>query len=83
MYRYLIVEWGNFFIQAFKPFVSNIKYYGLHRLRSDGTTAACNFGVPESFQASWQTEIRKRQKDGYVNDSFNNDMSFVSKYLGI
>jgi hypothetical protein len=42
------------FIQAFKPFVSDIKSYGLHSLRSGGATAACNFGVPDkTFQAPW------------------------------
>jgi hypothetical protein len=31
------------FIQAFKQFVSDIKSYGLHCLRSGGATAACIF----------------------------------------
>jgi hypothetical protein len=29
------------FIQAIKQFVSDIKFYGLHCLRSGGATAAC------------------------------------------
>jgi hypothetical protein len=33
------------FIQAFKQFVSDIKFYGLHCLRSGGATAACKLGV--------------------------------------
>ena len=70
------------FIQAFKPFVSDIKSYGLHSLRSGGATVACNFGVPDRLfkrHGRWRSE---NAKDGYVKDSFN-DLLFVSKNLGI
>jgi hypothetical protein len=70
------------FIQAFKPFVSDIKSYGLHSLRSDGATAACNFGVSDRIfkrHGRWRSE---NAKYGYVTDSFN-DLLFVSKNLGI
>ena len=35
------------FIEAFSPFVNNIKEYGLHTLRAGGASAAANAGVPD------------------------------------
>jgi hypothetical protein len=35
------------FIEAFSPFVVNIKGYGLHSLRSGGATSAAKYGVPD------------------------------------
>jgi hypothetical protein len=70
------------FIQAFKQFVSNINFCGLHCLRSGGATAACNLGVPDrpfKRHGRWRSE---NAKDGYVKDSFN-DLLFVSTNLGI
>ena len=70
------------FIQAFKPFVSDIKHYGLHSLRSDGATSACHFGVSDRLlkrHDGWRFE---NAKDGYVKYSFN-DLLFVFKNLGI
>ena len=70
------------FIQAFKQFVSDIKFYGLHCLRSGGATSTCNFGVPDRLfkrHGRWRSE---NAKDGYVKDSFN-DLLFVSTNLGI
>ena len=70
------------FIQAFKPFVSDIKSYGLHSLRSGGATAACNFGVPDRLFKRHGRCRSENAKDSYVKDSFN-DLLFVSKNLGI
>jgi hypothetical protein len=70
------------FIQDFKQFVSDIKFYGLHCLRSGGATSTCNFGVPDRLfkrHGRWRSE---NAKDGYVKDSFN-DLLFVSTNLGL
>jgi hypothetical protein len=58
------------FNQDFKQFVSDIKFYGLHCLRSGGATSTCNFGVPDRLfkrHGRWRSE---NVKDGYVKDSF-------------
>ena len=59
------------FIQAVKQFVSDIKFYGLHCLGSGGTTAACNFCVPDRLLKRHGRWRSKNVKDGYVKDSFN------------
>jgi len=59
------------FIQAFKQFVSDIDFYGLHCLRSGGATATCNCDVPSRLfkrHGRWRSE---NVKDGHVKDSFN------------
>jgi len=38
------------FIDAFRPFVSDIKKYGLHSLRSGGATTAANLGISDRLQ---------------------------------
>jgi hypothetical protein len=38
---------SELFIEAFSPFVVNIKCYGLHSLRSGGETSAAKYGVPD------------------------------------
>ena len=35
------------FIEAFKPYVSDISRYGLHSLRSGGARAAASHGIPD------------------------------------
>jgi hypothetical protein len=38
------------FIDAFRPFVSDIKKYGLHSLSSGGATTAANLGISDRLQ---------------------------------
>ena len=38
------------FIDAFRPFVSDIKKYGLHSLKSGGATTAANLGISDRLQ---------------------------------
>ena len=66
------------FIEAFKPFVSDIKYYGLHSLRSGGATAACNCNIPDRLFKHHARRKSENVKDGYVKDPL-----FVSKNIGI
>lgn len=70
------------FIEAFSPIVPNIKYFGLHSLRSGGASAACNFGISDRLfkrHGRWRSETAK---DGYVKDSFS-DRMLVSQNLGL
>lgn len=70
------------FIEAFKPFVPNIKQYGLHSLRSGGASISANLGIPDRLfkrHGRWRSETAK---DGYVKDSLN-DLLKVSKNLGL
>jgi integrase len=56
------------FIEAFSPFVVNIKSYGLHSLRSGGATSAAKDGVPDRLfkrHGRWRSD---KSKDGYVKD---------------
>ena len=62
------------FIDAFSPFVDNIKSYGLHSLRSGGASSAANFGIPD--------RLFKTAKDGYVKDSLSERLT-VSQNLGL
>jgi hypothetical protein len=38
------------FIDAFRPFVSDIKKYGLHILRPGGATNAANYAISDHLQ---------------------------------
>ncbi|XP_071171146.1 uncharacterized protein, partial [Mytilus edulis] len=70
------------FIEAFKPFVHNIKRYGLHSLRSGGASVCANLGLPDRLfkrHGRWRSETAK---DGYVKDSLE-DLLKVSKNLGL
>ena len=70
------------FIEAFSPFVNNIKEYGLHSLRAGGASAAANAGVPDRLfkrHGRWKSETAK---DGYVKDNFDERL-FVSQNLGL
>ena len=70
------------FIEAFKPFVSDIRSYGLHSLRSGGASAAANHGIPDRLfkrHGRWRSE---NAKDGYIKDSLD-DRLLVSKHLGL
>ena len=56
------------FIDAFQPFVSDIKKYGLHILRSGGATTAANLGISDRLfkkNGRWRSETAK---DGYAKD---------------
>jgi len=70
------------FIEAFSSFLSNIRSFGQHSLRSGGATAACNFGISDKMsrrQGWWKSEIAK---DGCIKDSFS-DRILVSLNLGL
>ena len=70
------------FIDAFSPFVADIKTYGLHSLRAGGATAAANLGIPDRLfkrHGRWRSETAK---DGYVKDSLTERL-LVSQNLGI
>lgn len=70
------------FIEAFGPFVSDIRRYGLHSLRAGGATSAANAGIADrSFKrhGRWRSE---KAKNGYVKDSLEERL-LVSQNLGI
>ncbi|XP_063410400.1 uncharacterized protein LOC134693496 [Mytilus trossulus] len=70
------------FIDAFSPFVPDIKSYGLHSLRAGGATAAARFGVSDRLfkrHGRWKSDT---SKDGYVKDDLSERM-IVSQNLGI
>ena len=57
------------FIEAFEPFVIDIKFYGLHSLRAGGAIAATSNGMPDTLfkrHGRWKSDISKY---GYVKDS--------------
>ena len=45
------------FIDAFRPFVSDIKKYGLHSLRPGGATTAANYAISDRLK---KTDMFKR-----------------------
>ena len=50
------------FIEAFSPFVFNIKSYGLHSLRSGDATSAAKYGVPDRLfkrHGRWRSDKSK------------------------
>lgn len=58
------------------------KQFGLHSLRSGGTSAAANSGIPNRFfkrHGRWKSE---NAKDGYVKDSLDERLK-VSRNLGL
>ncbi|XP_071111511.1 uncharacterized protein [Haliotis cracherodii] len=70
------------FIEAFKPYVPDIKCYGLHSLRSGGATVAANRYIPDRMfkrHGRWRS---KSAKDGSVKDSIENRLK-VSLSLGL
>ncbi|XP_067676499.1 uncharacterized protein [Haliotis asinina] len=70
------------FIDALRPYVDNIKQFGLHSLRRGGATAAENSGLPDRMfkrHARWRSE---KAKDGYIKDSLEQRMK-VSLSLGL
>ena len=70
------------FIDAFTPFVENVKSYGLHSLRSGGASSAANFGIQDRLfkrHGRWKSETAK---DGYVKDSLSERLT-VSQNLGL
>ncbi|XP_046573043.1 uncharacterized protein LOC124281076 [Haliotis rubra] len=72
----------DIFLEALTPFVSDIKRYGSHSLRSGGATAAANNGIPDRMfkrHGRWRSE---KAKDGYVKDKLENRIK-VSLSLGL
>ena len=70
------------FIDAFQPFVPDIKKYGLHSLRSGGATMSANLGISDRLfkrHGRWRSETAK---DGYIKDSLK-DRLIVSENLGL
>lgn len=70
------------FIGAFQPFVSDIKKYELHSLRSGGATTCANLGISDRLfkrHGRWRSEAAK---DGYIKDSLK-DRLIVSENLGL
>jgi hypothetical protein len=70
------------FIEAFSPFVVNIKSYALHSLRPDGANSAAKYGVLDRLfkrHGRWRSD---KSKDGYVKDDLVQRM-LVSQNLGI
>ncbi|XP_071143820.1 uncharacterized protein [Mytilus edulis] len=70
------------FIEAFQPFVSDIKKYGLHSLRSGGATTCANLSISDRLfkrHGRWRSETAK---DGYIKDSLK-DRLIVSENLGL
>jgi hypothetical protein len=69
------------FIDAFKPFVSDIKKYGLHSLRSGDVTIAVNLGISDRLfkkNGRWRSETAK---NGYVNSSEFGEIFAHNKYV--
>jgi hypothetical protein len=70
------------FIQAVKQFVSDIKFYGLHGLGSSGTTAACNFCVPDRlFKRHGRTQINSCScNNNAISFPMNISFTFLNKH---
>jgi hypothetical protein len=72
----------NLCIEAFSPFVVNIKSYGLHSLRPVGANSAEKYGVLERLfkrHGRWRSD---KSTDGYVKDDLVQRI-LVSQNLGI
>ena len=70
------------FVNAFQPFVADIKKFGLHSLRSGGASTSANLGISDRLfkrHGRWRSETAK---DGYVKDSLA-DRLRVSENLGL
>lgn len=70
------------FIQIFTPFVTDIKKFGLHSLRSGGATASANMGTNDRLfkrHGRWRSE---NAKDGYIKDDLVKRLSVTSN-LGL
>ena len=59
---------SELFIEAFSPFVVNIKCYGLHSLRPGGAISAAKYGVPDRLFKRHGRSRSDKSKDGYVKD---------------
>lgn len=57
----------------------NPALFGMHSLRTGGTTAAANAGVPNRRHGRWKSETAK---DSYIKDSVEKRLD-VSKHLGL
>ena len=55
----------DLFIEAFKPYVSDISRYGLHSLRSGGATAAASHGIPDRLFKRHRRWLSESAKDRY------------------
>ena len=64
------------FIEAFKPYVSDISRYGLHSLRSGGATAADSHGIPDMLLKRHGRWLSESAKDRYYL------ISCVTSYSG-
>ena len=53
------------FIEAFKPYVSDILRCGLHSLRSGGATAAASHGIPDRLFKGHGRWLSESAKDRY------------------
>ena len=64
------------FIEAFKPYVSDILRYGLHSLRSGGATAVDSHGIPDRLFKRHGRWLSESAKDRYFL------ISCVTSYSG-
>jgi hypothetical protein len=56
------------FIDAFQPFISDIKKYGLHSLRPGGATTAANYAISDRLQRRIHLKrFIKRQVNWFQN----------------
>ena len=72
----------DLFIEALSPYVSDVKRYCLHSLRSGGATAAANNGVKDRLLKRHGRWVSENAKDGYIKDNINERLS-VSLSLGL
>ena len=72
----------DLFIEALSPYISDVKRYCLHSLRSGGATAAANNGVKDRLFKRHGRWVSENAKDGYIKDNINERLS-VSLSLGL
>lgn len=72
----------DLFMEALSPYVSDVKKYCLHSLRSGGATAAANNGVKDRMFKRHGRWVSENAKDGYIKDNITERLS-VSLSLGL
>ena len=72
----------DLFIEAISPYVSDVKRYCLHSLRSGGATAAANNGAKDRLFKRHGRWVSENAKDGCIKDNINKRLS-VSLSLGL
>ncbi|CAC5408504.1 unnamed protein product [Mytilus coruscus] len=72
------------FIEVVKPFIPDIRRYGLHSLRSGGASACANLGLPDRLfkrHGRWRSETAKDCYEEYKTLSYTTEF-YLDKHFG-